>query len=218
MPELRRSIACTRQLIHVPILHAPSDMGSAAEGLESAYVERFGRRHWDQHIALTEGFWRTIRQEIDRLDMDWSRVFLYQDGLPVCGKEGMIVERAASGGSENYRLLQDLIAKGATLVGTEDPRLLLEEYHRVTAAMAGASQGGRPSPQFAAGRHVELLAERDAYIAARIGGTLRMGRTGILFLGMMHNVESHLPRDIVVTRLVPPLVHRNARDKQTNKR
>jgi len=218
MPEPRQPTACTRQLIHVPILHAASDMGSAAEGLESAYVERFGRRHWDQHASLTEGFWQTLRHEIDGLDLDWSRVFLYQDGLPVCGKERIIVEKAAAAGSENYRLLLDLVVKGATLVGTEDPRLLLEEYHRVTANLAAASHASRPSPQFAPARQMALLAERDAYIAARIGGTLPLGRRGILLLGMMHNVEAHLPQDIVVTRLVPPIAHRNAPDKQTNKR
>jgi hypothetical protein len=46
-----------------------------------------------------------------------------------------------------------------------------------------------------------MLPKRDAYIARRIGQTLQPGRTGVLFIGMMHHVESYLPADIVVRRL-----------------
>ena len=53
----------------------------------------------------------------------------------------------------------------------------------------------------AVARTRELMAERDAYLGRRINESLRPGRTGILFLGLMHNVESYLAEDIVVTRL-----------------
>ncbi len=196
-------VQCARRLVHVPILHSPADMGSMAEGLASAIIDRFGRRHWEEYVALLDGFWKAVRSEIDGLDLDYQQVDLYQDGLPICGKELDLVTKAAAAGSENHQLLLDLAARGAKLVGTENPKLLLEEYRSVKAALerpAGAAaslkQGQEPQG------HAETLSKRDAYIAHRIDSSLRPGRTGILFLGMMHNVESFLPADIVVTRLV----------------
>ena len=191
-----------RQLIHVPIIHSPADMGTLGESLEAVYIERFGRRHWDEQVALVAEFWKLVRTELDELDLDCDRVNLYQDGLPVCGKEFQIVAEAAAQGSENHQLLLDLIARGAALVGTEDPRLLLEEYRNVRNALAGKL------PEDRSAKHIdrqtgaqELLAKRDVYIGQRIGETLHPGRTGILFLGMAHKVESCLPQDIVVIRL-----------------
>ena len=206
----------TRRLIHVPIIHSPADMGSMGAELAAACIERLGRRHWDDYVAMLATFWQSVRAGLDRLRLDYGRVNLYQDGLPVCGKELEIVKAAVAKGSENYQLILDLISRGATLMGTEDPKLLLEEYHKVQAALASRSSldPGAPgvcqgSSDNDSGRNVdqadrtrELMAERDAYLSRRINESLRPGRTGILFLGLMHNIESYLAEDIVVTRLV----------------
>jgi hypothetical protein len=211
MSEAEDTVEYARQLILVPILHSPADMGTMAADLEAACVERLGRRHWDEYLALLDNFWQEVRAEIERLSLDYRRVDLYQDGLPVCGRELEIVEKAAAAGSENHQLLMDLVARGATLMGTEDPKLLLDEYHNVKAALArGAGKAGpvqpiSPPPQG------QAMAGRDAYIGRRIGQSLRPGRMGVLFLGMMHNVESFLPADMVVRRLVPPVL--GAKDK-----
>jgi len=189
-----------RQLIYVPILHCPADMGTLRDGLENVYVEQFGRRRWEEHIALIEKFWQSVRTELDGLDLDYHHVDLYQDGLPVCGKELQIVEETAAKGSKNYQLLMELVAKGATLIGTEDPKLLLQEYRNLQAGLAsklGKDHSASATPADSA----EPLTKRDAYIGQRIGETLMPGRTGILFLGMMHKVDSHLPGDVIVTGL-----------------
>jgi hypothetical protein len=60
-------------------------------------------------------------------------------------------------------------------------------------------------------QYSQTLSKRDAYIGRRIDESLRPGRTGILFLGMMHNLEPFLPADIVVTRLVPPGLERKGK-------
>jgi len=202
----------SRRLIHVPILHSPADMGSMAEGLARAIIDRFGRRHWDEYLALLDGFWQAVRVELEGLGLDYQQVDLYQDGLPVCGKELEIVEKAAAAASENHQLLLDLVARGATLMGTEDPKLLLEEYRDVKMALKDGL-GAPSSPQGPAGatRHKETLSRRDAYIGRRIDESLRPGRTGVLFMGMMHAVESLLPADIVVMRLVPPILRRKGK-------
>ena len=212
MSEAEDTVEYARQLILVPILHSPADMGTMAADLEAAYVERLGRRHWDEYLALLENFWQEVRAEIERLSLDYRRVDLYQDGLPVCGMELEIVEKAAAAGSENHQLLMDLVARGATLMGTEDPKLLLDEYHNVKAALArGAGKAGSVQPINPPPPQGRAMAGRDAYIGRRIGQSLRPGRTGVLFLGMMHNVESFLPADMVVRRLVPPVL--GAKDK-----
>jgi hypothetical protein len=199
----------TRRLIHVPIIHAPADMGTMGAGLEAACIEKLGRRHWDEYLALIETFWQSVRTGLDRFRLDYGGVDLYQDGLPVCGKELAIVKAAAAKGSENHQLLLDLIARGATLMGTEDPKLLLEEYRNVQSALASeSSDSGSAGHVAQAARTRALMAERDAYVGRRINESLRPGRTGILFLGLMHNVESYLADDIVVTRLHQPVARR----------
>lgn len=211
----------TRRLIHVPIIHSPADMGSMGAELAAACIERLGRRHWDDYLAMLATFWQSVRAGLDGLGLDYGRVDLYQDGLPVCGKELEIVKAAAAKGSENHQLVLDLVGRGATLMGSEDPKLLLEEYHKVQAALASRSSLDADvvchgSSDDGSGRNVDqtartqgLMAERDAYLGRRIHESLRPGRTGILFLGLMHNVESYLAEDIVVTRLVEKTKRQN---------
>ena len=192
--------------------------------LAAACIERLGRRHWDEYVAMLATFWQSVRAGLDGLGLDYGRVDLYQDGLPVCGKELEIVKAAAAKGSENHQLVLDLVSRGATLMGTEDPKLLLEELRNVQAALASRSSPNpgapgvcRGSSDDGSGRNVGqaartrgLMAERDAYLGRRINESLRPRRTGILFLGLMHNVESYLAEDIVVTRLASGIRQRRA--------
>ncbi len=89
-------------------------------------------------------------------------------------------------------LLQTLQHKGATLIGTESPGLLKQEH----ALMVQWSQaGGRGEQALEAAR--TLLAQRDDYIARRIDETLQEEEIAILFLGLAHDIEMKLPKDIV---------------------
>jgi len=201
-----------RRLILVPIIHSPADMGSMGTELAEACIERLGRRHWEDYVAVLATFWQSVRTGLDKLTLDYGRVDLYQDGLPVCGKEHEIVKAAAAKGSENHQLLLELIARGATLMGTEDPKLLLEEYRSVQTALASrSSDAGSTGRVDQAASTKALMTERDAYMGRRINDSLRPGRAGILFLGLMHNAESHLAKDIVVTRLDQPATRRRNR-------
>ena len=211
-PVADNTVDYARRLVHVPILHSPADMGSMAEGLASAIIDRFGRRRWDEYLALLDGFWQTVRADLEGLGLDYQQVDLYQDGLPVCGKELELVKKAAAAGSENHQLLLDLVARGANLMGTEDPELLLDEYRDVKTALEDRPRPAcSPEQTSVTSRYRRTLSKRDAYIGRRIDESLRPVRTGILFLGMMHNVEPFLPADIVVTRLVPPGLKRKGK-------
>ena len=77
----------TRRLIHVPIIHSPADMGSMGTELADACIAQLGRRHWEDYVAMLATFWQSVRTGLDKLELDYGQVDLYQDGLPVCGKE-----------------------------------------------------------------------------------------------------------------------------------
>jgi Na+/phosphate symporter len=127
-------------------------------------------------------------------------VRLYQDGLPVCGRELEIVLELAKAGSRNHQLLLRLKARGATLMGTELADLLVQEYH-LSKQMLAANDSATARRWEA--RHEEssrsLLRRRDQAIAERINHTQCRGEIGLLFLGMLHSIERWLAQDIQVT-------------------
>jgi hypothetical protein len=48
----------------------------------------------------------------------------------------------------------------------------------------------------------KLLRQRDEYIARRIDETLQADETGVLFMGMIHQVDRYLPKNILVKFLI----------------
>lgn len=181
-----------RRLIYIPIIHGPEDFGTQLEAVRSAYVARHGFRAWQQHLKAIEQFWRELRQAVRALPEKASALRIYQDGLPVCGRELDLVRQLAAQGSQNHRLLVDLVQEGALLMGTEDPELLRQEQQR----SRGAAALGEPAR---GGRYDELMEQRDRYIAARIDATLPPeGAVGLLFMGALHRVTEYLPKDIEV--------------------
>ena len=186
-----------RELIWVPILHTQADMGSLSESLRSLYSKSLGKGEWERHIEGVADMWRAIEDKIERLDLDYGALRLYQDGLPNCGYEGDIVRDLARAGSQNHRLLISLMDKGAVLTGTESAGLLLEEY-RLVQEMLESLQSGAPGNrnEVQRARRKALLKERDQYIARRIAETLHHGETGLIFLGLLHGLQDDLPQDI----------------------
>lgn len=172
-----------RSLIYIPVLHSPGDMGSFATSHPPS----------DEYREQVAEYWRQVDAELRGSDSSWQGVRLYQDGLPNTRPD--IVDRiVADVDSPNYELVRWLIAQGATIVGTEDPVLLQEEYELLKASLTG--EGVRRDY---ADRAAELLSRRDRYIADRIGATLPDGGTGVLFIGLQHQVNRVLPGDIAVT-------------------
>ncbi len=204
-----------RRLIWVPIIHTEVDLGRMREQVKAAHVRRLGRAKWEERVREVDRMWEAIRARIDSLRLDWPRVRLYQDGLPTCGHEEKIVADMARAGSRNHGLLMALMERGATLMGTESPELLLEEYNLAQRTFSGQPAGDEPaageqraegkevSDEAQAERHRAILQRRDAYIARRIDETLQPGETGLLFLGMLHGAVEHLAADIEVSRLRP---------------
>jgi hypothetical protein len=177
------------RLIYVPVMHSSVEMGSAAGAYKAAFVARFGEGKWQERCDEFDAIWDAIAAAIEVLALDPATLNLYQDSLPICGKEVPLIRDLAAQGSHNHRLLVALIDKGATLVGTESPALLLEEYRLLQSAERAPVQAAA------------LLRRRDAFIAKRIDETLSDGGTGLLFMGALHQVAQLLPSRIKVEYL-----------------
>lgn len=186
-----------RRLIYVPIVHTAADMGSQAEALEREHVRRHGRGEWARTRRLVDEVWEGLRTRLLAMNLDYGRVRIYQDGLPLCGRELDIVREVAQGGSRNYALILELLERGAVVEGTESPGLLREEYERIRSAIP-AGQAREED----AGEGERLLRQRDGFIGRRINETLKEGEVGILFIGLMHRVDRYLPPDVEIQYLI----------------
>jgi hypothetical protein len=192
-------------------------MGGLSESVKRASIKRIGRIGWKRKIDFIEEYWNEIEKVLEKLSLPFDRVRIYQDGLPVSGREGDIVRELAEGGSRNHALLLRLMDKGAMLMGTESLKLLLQEYEKAKQSLASAERPNRPrAPRLwplprreehekgrghAGATRIErdsVLDERDRFIAERINQTLRPGEVGIVFLGMLHGLDPWLNQDIQV--------------------
>ena len=188
----------SRTLIYFPIVHTQADMGALKESVARATLEKVGRAGLARKTAAIDQIWTEIEAAIDALPLSFDRVRLYQDGLPVCGREAEIVTELAQAGSRNHQLLLRLMAQGAVLMGTESGDLLVQEYQLARQSLT--TRPPRAAGVAAASRAFSeaLLQRRDQFMARRINDTLKHGETGILFLGMLHSLEGYLNPDVKV--------------------
>lgn len=192
-----------RNLIYIPIVHTEADLGSLADSFKKEYQRQYSEQHYRKHVQSIDQMWKMIARNIDSLEIDWKTVRLYQDGLPVCGREIEIVTDLAEKGSNNHRLLLSMIQKGALLEGTENKNLLLEEYRHYQKILSAINPVQKRKLLEDYKKLSEtLLQKRDKFIAERINTTLKENETGILFMGMMHKVDRFLPRNILVKSLI----------------
>ena len=189
----------SRTLLYFPIVHSQSDMGALSESVRKVTLQKLGERVWRQKINLVNRFWSDVENSFNKLSLPYAQTRVYQDGLPVCGKEFDIVTELANKGSPNHQILVRLMEKGATVMGTESAELLIEEYHLIKKIL----ESGDVKDAIAIEARQKaasdlLLKKRDEFIAARIERTLQPGETGLLFLGLLHNPAVLLPKDIHV--------------------
>ena len=190
----------SRTLLYFPIIHSQLDMGALSESITRVTLQKLGERGLQKKVNLVRRFWSEVENVLNKLTLNYARTRVYQDGLPVCGKESDIVAELAKKGSPNHQILVRLAEKGATVMGTESPELLIEEYHLIQRIL---KTGDAQNTITIEGRQKAasdlLLKKRDEYIAARIDRTLRAGETGLLFLGLLHNPAILLPEDIHIS-------------------
>jgi len=177
-------------------------MGTMSDSVKKEYLAKHGREKWKQHVKSIDDMWDGIHKKIFGLNLPCKRVRIYQDGVPVCGKEMDIVRKVAKMGSMNHKIILELVKKGAKLEGTEDPKLLIEEYTNLkkiyqTANMVEKMRAMENYRRVAG----ELLIKRDKFIAHRIETTLAEDEIGVLFMGLRHTVDKYL-KGIKVSYLI----------------
>ncbi len=196
----------------MPILHTQADMGALGESVREQTIAKLGQAGWERNVSLIDGVWDRIEAAIRSWSLPYDKVRIYQDALPVCGREIQIVKDLAAAGSRNHRLLLLLAESGATIMGTESAALLVQEYKLAKQALgAGGARAGQMASAHYKARSQALLAERDRFMAERISSTLQPGETGILFVGMLHSLENWLAKDI---RVEHPFPLQNAMESQ----
>jgi len=176
-------------------------MGTLAKEIGSRLAKELRPRWLQKKETAVDSLWDSIETMLAEVDVPYARVRVYQDGLPVCGREMEIVNELANAGSRNHRLIAELAKKGATIMGTESPELLIEEYQRVKQILAQSDAAPKPDQTIDSG--AALIQQRDRFMAERIDRTLQPGEIGILFIGMLHSVQRYLARDITVIATRP---------------
>ena len=192
-----------RQLIYIPVVHTEADMGSLLPAAKREFLRKYSESDWQKKSLAVREFWEGLHQRIEELHLDCPNTYIYQDGLPVCGKELQIVTELAEQGSPNHTLVLWLTDRGANLVGTESPELLLEEYQLVQGIFS-ASKGNEREAAAAAytKRAPDLLAQRDGYMRRRIDATLPDKCVGLLFIGLTHRADEGQPSDVQVSYVI----------------
>jgi len=190
-----------RTLIYVPIIHTDADMGSVGAAIEKQSSAYIGNERWLKHKEMVSKFWGNVTAYFATFDA--ANLKIFQDGLPAGGELGMkIVLQAANQGSLNYRIILDLLDRGAVLCQTEDPGLLKTEYELLNSLVQSEShpkrQMSRPQDR---SRLERLTVERDKFVARSIDASLNEGETAVLFMGSFHDILKHLPAGIQVKQL-----------------
>jgi hypothetical protein len=189
-----------RALILLQIIHSPSDLGSLSAAAGSSRDETETRLY----LEAVEQFWTVVDTVIEGMNLNYKQLKVYQDSLPVCNVVDKIVSDVAASGSKNYALLKTLQEKGATLMGTESPDLLAQEKTLMTDVLLSPYHNSESTEKAKA-----LLSQRDMYIGQRINESLADEEMGLIFVGLMHNIEPHISSDIVVIKPLgqPPSVN-----------
>ena len=209
-----------RKLVYVPVLHAREDSKQAASVSSSvashgnnvgSALARDNRPQADiLHQSSVDEMWAGIAAKITELALPWNKTRIYQDGLPVNGKELEIVARLADNGSWNHLLILDLLKKGAKLEGTENMDFLMREYDLLNVLLMKNStveQSAAMTEYQTKSR--ELLKMRDEFILNRVKTTLQNGEVPLVFMGVMHRLDKMLEKDFLISYIIYRLPFRS---------
>ena len=127
--KISSNVSNKRKLYCFPIVHTETDMGDLGPSVRDSYLKKMGLQAWRRKKLMIERYWNELAKAVNNLNLPFPNTKIYQDGLPFSedGREIALVETLASAGSLNHRLVKQLIDKGAALIGTESPELLIKE-------------------------------------------------------------------------------------------
>ena len=128
----------------------------------------------------------------------FDKIKIYQDGLPIIGEIGIkIIKDASDKGSINYKIIDNLISKGANIELAENKDLLIKEYNLITDIIKSDTIDSKlKAYAMYQAMSEQLLLDRDKYISNQINLTLN--DVGIAFFGAAHFIIDKLDSDIEV--------------------
>ena len=209
-----------RTLIYFPVINnTQADMANLRESIWQMTLQKLGKNDRKLKANLIDELWFHIERSINSWPLSYEKVRLYQDGLPVSRWKTKIVTEMAKAGSLNHRLLLRLMERGATIMGTESPELLIQEYELVKQTLCGSDTlQTAKAVAYQNALSESLLKRRGQYIADRINSTLHIGETGILFLGVVHFLGDWLDEDIqVIYPINRPFGHGSKENEKTKR-
>lgn len=195
-----------RTLVLVPIIHIDADLGKAKDEIKLVKNRCLSPEKLEQHEKTISIFWDRIQDYFQEQDVKNMKIF--QDGMAAGGWVGQkIVNELALKQSRNFKLLSDLVNKGAVIMKTEDIALIQQE-HALFTALLQSKRFFSTMTHYLKYRFYkkQLLKKRDIYIAGQINSNLKKGEKAALFIGAAHNVACFLDKDILVSALKNPLL------------
>lgn len=204
-------------LIYVPILHTQREAGAIISSLKESIPEKEKNDETsvvEQEKSINE-MWNGIYEKIQKTNISYRTTRIYQDALPVCGKEKEIIKKLAEKGSHNHQLILELIEKGASLEGTEDPDLLIKEYdclRQLFDAVASKTKDYKPALKEYSDKSMKFMEQRDQFIATRIKNTLKNGDTPLVFMGVRHQLEKLLQLNFNIAYIIYRLPFKKVED------
>jgi hypothetical protein len=172
-----------------------------------------GTRGRDAVTGETE-YWDRLRFELmDALagaleGGSLTGVHVFQEGLSAAGEDALeMAAEMASRGNPSYKLVLELIGRGARLQQTEDADLLQQSHDLLRDALMAPLLNDRiEARRLYQARQDELTAQRSSYIAGRVDRVVGPDETAVLMIGPAYRVEDLMPADFHVTVLAgaPP--------------
>lgn len=172
------------------IAHTYTDMGSMRDEIPLD----------EQYEAKVTRDWVEIFRYLRGLPPDFlASLRIYQDGL-VNAPTRIVDKIVDETQTANFEILRWLKGQAAQILGTENPALLMEEHQSLQAIINYPDGEAKSAARLAYLKKSSLLLEeRDQYMAQRIKETLPNGETGLLFIGVAHNIGPFLGNAIRVT-------------------
>ena len=204
-----------RSLIYVPVLHTQKEAGEILLSLKADEAPLPPDTSLAEQEKSVKEMWDGIHEKIQNTNISCPTIRIYQDAMPVCGREKEIAEKLAQKASRNHQLILELVKNGACLEGTEDPNLLIEEYDNLSQLIGKAAvsiQSYRDSFNEYKEKGAILMKKRDAFIAERIKSTLKEGETPLVFMGVRHELEKLLQNSFAINYIIYRLPFKKVRD------
>jgi hypothetical protein len=144
----------------------------------------------DDYDMKCEEFWGYVAEKLSVLKGRIRKIF--RESLSINTKEALL---ALSGDEQRGRsVLASLLEGGAQLEPTEDPILMAETESWMEMMR-------RTPNEMLSELYQQSLAERNRYVANRIGESMHDGEVGLLLMDSRRRIEP--PQDIRVIRVCP---------------